>query len=168
MKKVIFLIFTIIYTFISISEIYAQQRDAYLQLLHPLTGKNWEGIMERFGEGAKRKVRWDIMWNGKAVKQVTEVEKINFITETYYYWDPDKQEISMFSLSNNGNYLQGHVKKENGRILMYGVATYPKAKVKFRNTFELTEDGKLIDRWFTFLDGEWKPGHVFELTEIKE
>jgi len=146
----------------------AQQPVEHLRLLEPLTGKNWAGIMKRFGEGSKREVQWDFRWDGKAVRQVTRIVKINFFTETYYYWDYDKQEIGMFSLSSNGNFLQGHVKEENGKICMYGIAAYPEAKIMFRNTFELTEDGKLIDRWFTFRDGEWKPGHMFELSEKKE
>lgn len=157
-----------IFIFISISVLYGQQLDEHLSLFQPIINRRWEGDMPRFGEGVKRQVRWEIMWNGKAVRQVTEVEKVNFITETYYYWDYDKQEIGMFSLSNNGSFLQGHVKEEKRKILLYGVAVYPEVKMKFRNTFELTEDRKLLDRWFTFRDGEWKPGHIFELSEKKE
>jgi len=43
--------------------------------------------------------------------------------------------------------------------------TFPDDKLEFKNTFELNEEGKLIDKWFTFRDGEWKPGHTFELSE---
>jgi len=31
--------------------------------------------------------------------------------------------------------------------------------LEFRNTLEITPDGKLIDKWFSFEDGEWMAGH---------
>ena len=158
---------SVISVLLSFSFIFGQKLDDELLLLAPLTNKNWEGKMPRFGEGAKRLVRWEVIWDGKAVRQITEIKKINFITETYYFWDPDQQEIGLFSLSSNGSFLRGHVKEDQGKILMYGMATYPESRLKFKNTFELTEDGKLIDRWFTFQEGEWKPGHTFELSENK-
>jgi hypothetical protein len=74
----------------------------------------------------------------------------------------------VFSITSNGNFFHGHVIEDEGKILVYGLITFPDNKLEFRNTFELTEEGKLIDRWFTFRDGEWKPGHVFELSEKKE
>lgn len=168
MNKTHLKIFAIISILLSFSMLNGQKLDERLKLLAPLIHKNWQGNMPRFGKEAKREVRWDVLWNGKALKQVTEVKKLNFTTETYYFWDADRQEIGLFSLSSNGNFLHGHVKKDNGHILMYGMATYGKLKIKFRNTFELTEKGTLMDRWFTFRDGEWKPGHSFELSAAKE
>ncbi|MBW1933687.1 MAG: hypothetical protein JRI56_11970 [Deltaproteobacteria bacterium] len=90
------------------------------------------------------------------------------ITEAYFYWDSDKQEIGVFSITSNGNFFHGHVIEDDVKILIYGLITFPDNKLEFRNTFELTEEGKLIDKWFTFRDGEWKPGHTFELSEKKE
>jgi len=51
---------------------------------------------------------------------------------------------------------------------MYGYATFPDDKIEFKNSFELTEEGKLLDQWYRFQDGEWKPGHSFVLSEKKE
>ena len=168
MKKLQLIACSIISILLSFSSIYGQKLDEHLKLLTPLTNQNWEGKMARFGDGAKRQVRWEVIWNGKAIKQITEIKKINFITKAYFYWDFDKEEIGIFSLSSNGNFLHGHVKEDKGKIFMYGIATYPGANIKFRNTFELTENGKLIDKWFSFRDGEWKPGHTFELSGTKE
>jgi len=168
MKKTQIMMCFIIFFIFSFSSIYGQELDEHLKLLSPLTNKNWEGEMLRLGEGAKREVVWKIIWNGKAIKQTTEVKIIQNITEAYFYWDSDKQEIGVFSLTSNGNFYHGHVIEENGKIFIYGHITFPDTKLEFRNTFELTENGKLLDKWFTFRDGEWKPGHVFELSEKKE
>jgi len=148
-----------------LSPVYGQELDEHLKLFEPIINKNWEGDMPRFGEGAKREVLWKVIWNGKAIKQTTEVKILQSITEAYFYWDSDKQEIGVFSISSNGNFFHGHVIEDDGKILIYGLITFPDDKLEFKNTFELTEEGKLIDKWFTFRDGEWKPGHTFELSE---
>jgi len=153
---------------ITIPDLLGQQPDEHLVLLKPLTNKTSQAEMPQLGEGVMRQCRWDVIWEGKAVKQTTEIIKINFVTEAYFFWDSDKQEIGLFSISSNGNFLHGYVKEENGKILMYGYATFPDDKIEFKNSFELTEEGKLLDQWFRFQDGEWKPGHSFVLSEKKE
>ncbi|MBN2246263.1 MAG: hypothetical protein JW755_10515 [Candidatus Aminicenantes bacterium] len=168
MRKTQTMTFVIILFIFSFFAIYGQELDEHLKLLAPLTNKNWEGDMPRLGEGAKREVIWQIIWNGKAIKLTTEVKILQSITEAYFYWDSNKQEIGVFSITSNGNFYQGHAIDENGKILIYGHITFPDTKLEFRNNFGLTEEGTLIDRWYTFRDGEWTPGHVFELSEKKE
>lgn len=73
----------------------------------------------------------------------------------------------MFTLNNKGRFLQGHIKEEDDKILMYGYITLKDRKMEFKNYFEFTEDGKIIDSWYRFEDGEWKAGHSRELYEIK-
>ena len=167
MKKVKITLTAILLTCIPFPALLSQQLDEHLLLLEPLINKTWQAEMPRLGEGVMRQCRWDVIWEGKAVKQTLVIEKINFVSEAYFFWDSDKQEIGMFSISSNGNFLQGHVQEENGKILMYGFATFPNEKIGFRNSFELTEDGELLDQWYRFQDGEWKTGHSFLLTEKK-
>jgi len=167
MKKVKLMMCAILSILLSYSSIYGQELDEHLRLLEPIANKNWEGEMSRLGEGAKREVLWEVIWGGKAIKQTTEVKILQSISEAYFYWDSDKQEIGVFSITSNGNFFHGHVIEDEGKILIYGDITFPNEKLKFRNTFELTDEGKLIDKWFTFESGEWRPGHTFELTEKK-
>jgi len=168
MKKVQLLICSVLSIFLSFFSIYGQELDEHLRLLAPIANKNWEGEMPRFGEGAKREVMWKVIWSGKAIKQTTEVKMLHSISEAYFYWDSDKQEIGVFSITSNGNFFHGHAIEDDGKILIYGSITFPDEKLEFRNTFELTEEGKLIDKWFTFRSGEWIPGHTFELSEKEE
>jgi len=168
MKIVNVFLYAILIIFLTFPSLFSQQLDEHLLLLEPLTNKTWQAEMPRLGQGAIRECRWDVIWEGKAVKQKILINKINFVTEAYYYWDSDKQEIGLFSISSNGNFLHGYVKEENGKILMYGYATFPDDKIEFKNSFELTEEGKLLDQWYRFQDGEWKPGHSFVLSEKKE
>lgn len=167
MKKVELMMCAILSPLLSFSSIYGQGLDENLRLLSPLVNKNWEGQMPRLGEGAKREVLWKAIWNGKAIKQTTEVKILHSVSEAYFYWDSDKQEIGVFSITSNGNFYHGHAVEDGGKILIYGDITFPNEKLQFRNTFELTAEGRLVDKWFTFESGEWKPGHTFELSEKK-
>jgi len=46
---------------------------------------------------------------------------------------------------------------------MHGRIAFRDRTLEFRNTLEFTDDGRMLDRWFRFEDGEWKAGHVVEL-----
>lgn len=106
---------------------------------------------------------WDVLWGGKAVKFFSYVKELSNFSEGYLYWDPEKKEIAIFRINNKGTITKGYVKKEDGKILMYGRITFSDGTLEFRNTFEITDDGRLIERWFRFEDGEWKAGHTVKL-----
>lgn len=160
---------TVVLLAISSSANYGQELDKHLKLLEPLTNKLWEAKFEfpRIGT-VTQQFEWEIIWGGKAIKYKSNLEKVNFHSESFFYWDHDKQQIGMFSISNRNNFTHGYVKEENGKILMYGFTTFPDKKIEFKNYFEFTEDGNLLDKFFRFEDGEWKAGHSRELYEIKE
>jgi hypothetical protein len=150
--------------------IHAQDLDEHLQLMKPFTGKVWESQMEGLrGEGSLTNHReWSVVWGGKAIKYSSRTEKLNLSQEGYFFWDPDKQEIGMFTLNSEGRFQQGYVKEEGGKILMYGFLTMGDRRLEYRNYFELTEDGRMLDSWYRFEDGEWKAGHAVELHQKNE
>lgn len=170
MKRIHLILHIIIFIAITSSSIYGQQLDENLNLLKPFTNKIWESKMQGLhGEGMLLGQReWKVQWEGKVIRYTSRIEMLNAYTEGYFFWDPDKNEISMFTLNNRGRFVQGHVKQENGKILMYGHVTFEDKKLKFNNYFEFTEDGKILDKWYRFEGGEWKPGHSVELYEKKE
>ena len=160
--------YAIILFTLSFSSIYGQELDEKLKLLEPFINKKWEAKEPRFGEEAKMEMRFEIIENGKVIKRTDTLKVINATSVYFYYWDFDKQEIGVFGIHSNGNFAHGHVKKEDGKILIYGYGTFPYIKLEFRNTYELTEDGKFFDKFFRFEDGEWKSGHSRVFYEKKE
>lgn len=168
MKNLKYILNAIILIATSFSSIYGQDLDEKLKLLEPFTNRLWEAEVPRFGEGTKMEIMWKVMEKGKVIKKTGEFKILNSSHEAFYFWDSDKQEIGVFSIHNNGNFLHGHVKEEDGKILVYGYVTFPDKKLEFRNTFEFTEDGKLLDKYFRYEDGEWRAGHSREYYEKKE
>lgn len=147
--------------------IFSQEMDETLKLLEPFTNKIWLSEMQGLrGEGTiSSQKEWEVVWQGKAIKYTSQTEKLNVYTDGYLYWDFDKQEIAVFTLNNKGKFIQGHIIEEAGKLLMYGYITLPDRKLEFRNTFEFLDDGKILDTWYRFEDGEWKTGHSVELFE---
>ena len=145
-----------------------QELDEHLRPLEPLIHETWEAKEPRFGDGAIINRRFEIVENGKAIKRTDTFRVINATSEYFYYWDFEKKEIAVFGIHNNGNFVHGHLKEEDGKILIYGFETFPDKKLKFRNTFEFTEDGRYLDNYYRFEDNEWKPGHSWVFYQKKE
>lgn len=132
-----------------------------LLILKQLASKTWVGeVKHPSGQMTLHMlVKYEPIYGGKVLKYYKECPKLKYQSDGYFYYDSDKKEIAFLWLSNNGNVTVGNVKDEDGKILMYGYAIFPNRKLEFRNTFEITPDGKLIDKYFRFEDGEWKAGH---------
>jgi hypothetical protein len=132
-----------------------------LDILKPFVGKNW--ISEWKDPSGRQTLhlvcRYEPMHDGKILRFYQECRELNSQTNGYYYYDPDKKEIAFLQLTNNGNFAVGNVKAEGGKILEYGHGTFPNEKLEFRNTFELTANGELVDQFFSFENGEWRAGH---------
>jgi cyclase len=144
----------------------AQELNENLKLLQPIVNIQWQGKMKSpdgKNEFTTRR-EWRAIMNGSVVKYTSTVKELGFSSEGFYYWDPIKKEIALFEISSNrGNFQRGHVEMENGAIVTAGTITFPDRELEFRNTFEVTSDGGLLDTWFRFENGRWLPGHSLEL-----
>lgn len=158
----------IILLILSYTSIYGQDLDNNLKLLEPFINKKWEAKEPRFGEEAKITRKFEIIENGKAIKRTDTFKVINATSVYIYFWDFEKQGIGVFGIHNNGNFVHGHVKREEDKILIYGNGTFPDKKLEFRNTYELTKDGKFFDKYYRFEDNTWEPGHSWVFSEIKD
>jgi len=132
-----------------------------LMLLKPLVGKTWVGEMtDPSGQRTLHmSIKYEPMYDGKVIKCFKECQELNYQSEGYYYYDSDKKEVSILMVCSNGNLTMGNVKPEDGKILQYGFTIFPDRKVEFRNLFEITPEGHLMDHFFSLKDGEWRAGH---------
>lgn len=132
-----------------------------LDILKPLIGKTW--VSEENDPDGQRTLhfllKFEPIHNGNTLTRYLECKELNFQSDGFYYYDPDKKEIALLELGSNGNFSIGNIIEENNVILKYGITIFPDRKLKFRNTMEITSEGSLIDKWFSFENGEWKAGH---------
>ncbi len=138
---------------------YGQELDENLKLLEPFLQSKWEAKEPRFGEDAIMERRFEIIEDGKAIKRTDTLKAFNATSVYIFYWDLFKQEIGVFGIHSNGNFVHGHAKKEDGKILIYGHATFPDKILEFRNTYEFAEDGTFYDKYSRFEDNAWRLGH---------
>ena len=148
---------------------YCQTVNENLKILEPLLNKKWVGELKSPDGSASFKTsqEFTLIGNGSVAKYIGIVLGLNSISEGYFYWDRDEKKVALFIIDGKGGYRNGFVSIEEGLITIKGVVNFPERKFDYKNTFEMTADGKMIDRWFQNAFGPWQPGHVVELTVEK-
>ena len=164
MKKCFnFLLFLFILT--NLSAI-AQTLDENLKILEPLINKEWEGKLKSpdGSQAWQTKHTYTPLWDGTIVKLSEITPERDATSEGYFYWDREEQKIAVLVVNEKGIYKKGFVTEEDGIITINGKISFPERTFDFKNTFEITADGKMIDRWFQNAFGSWMAGHVIEFT----
>jgi len=148
--------------------VFGQTLNENLKFLEPLLGKNWVGDMNSPDGKKSFKVTltYESMWNGTVVKFSRSNPELNFFTEGYIYWDDETKRLLLFSISSRGGAEKGDVTFEEGKLTIKGNTTMMGKTFDYKNTFEFTPDGKMIDRWFQNAFGPWKAGHVIEFKRV--
>ena len=138
-----------------------------LKILEPLVNRHWVGEMKS-PDGSrtfKTDRNFQIVRDGSAVRYTSSIAEIDSFSEGYFYWDREAQKVAVLVLSSRGVVERGTVSIENGVLTIQGTMAFPGRTFDFKNTFEFTADGKMIDRWFQNASGPWQPGHVVEFRE---
>jgi hypothetical protein len=143
----------------------AQALQDNLSFLAPLVGGAWEGQMRLPPDGKKTatvSLRFELMWDGAAVKYARSVPDLKFAQEGYVYWDADAKKACLFALDSRGDARTGDVALFEGQVTVTGRMAMQGKTFDYKNTFAIGSDGKLTDRWFQNALGTWQPGHVIE------
>jgi rhodanese-related sulfurtransferase len=138
-----------------------------LKILEPLVNRHWVGEMKS-PDGSrtfKTDRNFQAIRDGSAVRYTASIPEIDSFSEGYFYWDREAQKVAVLVLSSRGVVERGTVSIENGVLTIQGTMAFPERTFDFKNTFEFTADGKMIDRWFQNASGPWQPGHVVEFKE---
>jgi len=148
---------------------YCQTDNKNLKILEPLLNKKWVGELKSPDGSASFKTshEFTLIGNGSVVKYTEITPVLNSVSEGYFYWDRDENKVALFIINGKGDYRDGFVSIEEGLITVKGIINFPERKFDYKNTFEFTAGGKMIDRWFQNAFGSWQPGHVLELTVEK-
>ena len=146
----------------------AQILNENLKFLEPLVGKNWVGDFKSLDGKTSTKItlKYEVFWNGNVIKFSRTNPDLKFFSEGYIYWDENEKKVFLFSISNNGGPTKGDVSFEEGKIAVKGMAIIRDKKFEYKNTFEFSPDGKMVDRWFQNAFGPWRPGHVVEFIKV--
>jgi hypothetical protein len=133
-----------------------------LIFLEPLLGRPWQGEFP-LPEG-KRTLSitqaYESLWDGKVIHYTRSIPDFPFFLEGYIYWDVNEQKVGLMNINSRGNANRGIVTLEDGKITVSGRTTMHGRTYDYRNTFEVSADGRLTDRWFDNATGSWQPGHV--------
>jgi len=161
----------ILAVFACCSPLSGQDIDEKLASLKPFLNKTWIGEFKS-PDGIVIAVTirtFEAIADGRIIKLTTRNEGIESWGEGFFYWDDIAKKIAYFFIESNGVFLTGFVTAEGNIITIEGTMTWPQQKdpnikqsYDFRNSFEFTSDGKMVDRWYMNAFGPWRYGHVIE------
>jgi hypothetical protein len=147
---------------------FSQTLNEKLKFLEPMLGNIWEGEMKS-PDGTKSfkvTLSYEAIWNGEVIKFSRYNPELKYFTEGYIYWDDETSKVTFFSVSSRGGASMADITIEEGKITLKGQLTMRDKTFDYKNTFEFTPDGKMIDRWFQNAFGPWQSGHVIEFKRI--
>ena len=140
-----------------------------LSIFRPLIGTGWSGhFQDSWATQADQVIEWKTILNGQVVRWSKQVEELGFSMETYFYWNPGLGSIAFVQLCSNGNHGEGAVETEDHVLALVGISNQASRAVEFRQTFEITADGTLEDRYFSRSGDGWAPQHVIVYSPAQE
>lgn len=140
--------------------------DEHLRFLEPLIGHQWEGGYIGDEEpDVVISLRFEPVLAGRAVKYTREAAALGYVSETHFYWSPNRQEVRYLGLNSRGIVGEGVASILDGAILLRGVSHWPEGSIESKTRLHLDEEGVLKDTFTRKEDGEWVAGHIQEFTK---
>ena len=137
--------------------------DEHLLFLEPLISHQWEGGY--VGENAPDFVmtlKFEPILSGKVVKYTKEISALGYLSETLFYWSPNRDEVLFIALNSRGIVAEGIVSVHDGDIVLNGENHWVDGTKEFTTIFHLDEKGILRDTFTLKQEGEEDQGHIQE------
>lgn len=142
---------------------FSKAQTTAFEIFKPLTGKVWEGhYVDSEDSVYTHHVEWHYLLGSRAVKEVKIVDELDFLMETYYYYDWKNNKIGFLALLNKDMVSKGEVIADGSVIKLTGLNYFKGGSKEFRKTFQLDENGVLTDIYYGKKGDEWYCGHVIE------
>lgn len=139
-----------------------------LDIFQDIASKTWEGhYVDSEDSVYTHYIKWEYMFESRALKEIKSVPELNFEMITYYYFDWETDQISTLSLLNKNMISKGLAYNEGDKILIKGRTYFKGGSAEFKKTFQLLDDGTLSDEFYRKKDGHWVRGHLIEYIPSK-
>lgn len=143
--------------------VYAIAQLAGLQIFERYVNKSWEGhYMNSEDSIYLHQIKWDYVLDSMAVKETKIVAELNFEMETYYFMDWEFNLISFITLMNKEMTSSGVMMIEKTTLVLEGISVFKNGSAKFKKTYEINSDGKLVDQFYIWNGNAWEKGHMIE------
>ncbi len=161
--KTIFVVLSFIVFFLNASLVNCQSD---LSIFDDFVGKEWIGHYQDSEDSLLvHTIEWEYDLNKQVVKEIKVVPEVNFLCETYFYWDYETAQISYLSLMNKKMISKGKAILENGRLMLTGKTFFPEGVQENKKTYEINKNGELVDHFYRRSKGIWVMGHFIIYVE---
>ena len=105
-------------------------------------------------------IKWESLIEGKVIRQSKEAPEVDFKMETWLFVDQPGYQKTFIQISNRGTVSKGEFAMRDGKLWLEG-KTYEGDKMirRFRQSFEISDSGELVDCFYRFTNDKWTKGH---------
>jgi len=130
-----------------------------LELLSPFLGA-WTGEFQQSDERPRVLRTFTAILGGHAVRETRSVPERGFEAETLFSYDRKSGAVVFLGITNNGYRTHGQITFDGEAFVQTGDQTAPDGSAgAIRVTFQVLEDGSILNRLFNLEDGEWESSH---------
>lgn len=130
-----------------------------LELLRAFLGA-WTGEFQQSDERPQVLRTFTAILGGYAVRETRTVPEAGFEAETLFSYHQASGAVVFLGITNNGYRTEGRMTFDGAVFVQTGDQTAPDgSQGAIRVTFQLREDGSILNRLFNLEAGEWQPSH---------
>ena len=165
MRALCILIAMLALIFMSINGGWAQSSSSHVILpekfLAELIAASWIGhYQDPETAFINHNLEWKILLDGKLVRQVKMAPEVNFEMETWLFVDQPGHRNTFTQISNRGTISKGEFTMKDGQLWLEGKTFEGDKMIRhFRQSFEISDSGKLVDCFYRFTNDKWTKGH---------
>ncbi len=105
-------------------------------------------------------LKFESILGGNTVILTKTVEELGFEMHTIFFWNPESEQIAFQSFTNKGQISNGFVSIENDQILLTGENINEESNGRFKQSFQLSANNEITDRFYLMINDEWKQRHL--------
>lgn len=144
-------------------------QENQLSAFENLTAHDWIGhYVDSEDSNLTHNVTFEYHLGSRAVVQKKIVPEIGFEMETYFYWDWSDNRVAFLSLMNKDLFSTGWVEPTDSNLTLWGQTYFEGGQSDFKITYEINNQGRLVDRFYRRQKEAWVQGHLIVHDPIGE
>lgn len=111
-------------------------------------------------------IKWESLLDGKVIRQAKKAPEVNFEMETWLFVDQPGHRNAFIQISNRGTVSKGEFAMKDGKLWLEGKTFEGEKMIRhFRQSYEISDSGELVDCFYRFTNDKWTKGHEIHYSD---